>query len=737
MHSGSALLLLLFLLFPIQTPRDSFQLHYEKAEALRRSGDLSAAEAEYKAILGEAYFKLGRVSAAQPNYPESVRALEAAAAYRPDSTEVLIELAIAYFHVEQYDKALDPLIKAVSKDPDSTGAHHMLGKTYFMLGSFEKATVELQTALNKTPNDYDIEYTLGLAYLKRREFAEATRIYEKMIGQLGNRPQLHVLIGRAYRETGFLPEAIDEFKKAVALDPTFPRVHFYLGLTYLLKDGADRLGEAEREFKIELTEHPDEFFANYYLGIAATVQRNWQVGVQYLQKASQLQPDNPDPYFFLGQAFGGLEKHDLAIEALKKTIALNPNLKHNDYQVTNAHYRLGQSLMKVGLTQEGEKELKIAADLKAAAFKRDEAKIQAFTSTEENKLSELVAPEGVMADAPERDATTRAALQKEADFYEKVIAAAHNNIGSLRAERQDFRAAAEQFRLASKWDPRLEGVNFNLGLACYKAELYREALLPLENELKIHPENIATKQLLGLSYFMTNDYPKASALLTEVVAAKPNEATLYYPLALSLINEKKTNEANHFIEQMVALGSNSPQVHILFGRAAYDEGDSTKALEELRAAILLDHKVLLAHFYSGVVYLKLGKFDEAEKEFEAELALNPNDLQAKYDLGYVLLAGQETERGIKLMRDVSLLKPEFADARYELGKALLQKGDIDGAIESLQVAAKLDPGKAHIHYQLGRAYLAAGRKADGESQIEISKQLKEKERAQTNPQAPK
>jgi Flp pilus assembly protein TadD len=68
-----------------------------------------------------------------------------------------------------------------------------------------------------------------------------------------------------------------------------------------------------------------------------------------------------------------------------------------------------------------------------------------------------------------------------------------------------------------------------------------------------------------------------------------------------------------------------------------------------------------------------------------------------------------------------------------LGKALLQKGDIDKAIVSLEKAAQLDPAKAHIHYQLGRAYLAAGRKSEGDGQIEISKQLKEKERSQTSP----
>ncbi|MEK6282378.1 MAG: tetratricopeptide repeat protein [Acidobacteriota bacterium] len=731
MFSGPALFLLLFSLLPVQTSRDSIQLHYEKAEALRRSGNLSGAEFEFTAMLGEAYHRLGRVRLAQANYAAAVNALETAAAYRPDSDAVLIDLGVAYFHAAQYDKALNPLSKAASRSPNNPGAYHMLGKSHFMLGNFEKATAELEHALKLSPNDYDVAYTLGLAHLKQQKIQLAKDIYDRMIQRLGNRAQLRVLIGRAYRETGFLSEAIDEFQKALALDSHFPRVHYYLGLTYLLKGGVDKLGQAQEHFRIELANHPDEFFAHYYLGIAATVERNWTGALGYLQKASQLQSNNPDPYFFMGQAFQGLNRNAEAVEAFKKTIALDPGVKHNDYQVTNAHYRLGQVLMKMGFTAEGEQELKIAADLKTAAFKRDEVRVEAFTATEENKLSELV--EGMKADAPAQDAATRAMLQNDGNFYAKVVAAAHNNVGLLRAERQDFRAAAEQFRLAGKWDPQLEGLNFNLGLASYKAEQYADALSPLANELKAHPGNIAAKQLLGLSYFMTDNYPQASALLTEVVALKPNEAALYYPLALSLINQNKKEEANHFIQQMVALGSNSPQLHILLGRAAYDQGDSAKALEELQLAVSLDNKVLLAHLYSGVVYLKLGKFEEAGKEFAAELALNPNDLQAKYNLAYVLLAGQETERGIKLMREVILQKPQLADARYELGKALLKRGDQKEAIETLEVASKLAPGKAHIHYQLGRAYLAAGRKSEGDGHIEISKQLKEKERTQTDP----
>src|SRR6266404_2490653 len=354
MSFGAVLFLALSVLLPIQTPRDSFQLHYEKAEALRRKGDLSAAEAEYVAILSETYYTLGRILSAQTSYPESVAALEAAVTYRPDSNEVLIDLAIGYFHVNKYDKALAALNKVISRNPRSPGALHMLGKTYFMLGDFERATNELKAALNASPKDYDVEYTLSLAYLKRREIDSARRIYDQMIEQLGEKPQLRALIGRAYRETGFLSEAIEEFKKAIALDPHFPRAHFYLGLTYLLKDGASRLPDAEQEFKIELDSHPDEFFANYYLGIVYLMDRKWDAAISLLKKAVVIQPAIPDPYFHLAQAYQATERYAEAIEALRKSIALSPSLSHNDYQVATAHYRLGQSLLKAGQNEAGQ-----------------------------------------------------------------------------------------------------------------------------------------------------------------------------------------------------------------------------------------------------------------------------------------------------------------------------------------------------------------------------------------------
>lgn len=739
MSLRSSLLPLLVLLSLVQPPQqETIRQHYEAAEAQRRAGNLAGAETEYTAILAEGYSQLGKIYAAEKDYRLAIQTLETATRYAPRDESVLVELAIAYFETDQYQKAFAPLSKALALNSQSTAAHHMLGKTHFMLGEFRESTSELETALKLSPNDYDIAYTLGLAYLKQHELAPAKQIYDRMLAQLGDRPQLHIVFGRAYRETGFLAEALDEFKRAVALDPHFPRAHYYLGLTYLLKDGAVRLDDAAAEFKIELNSNPNEFFANYYLGVVYVIQRKWDLAIGLLQKASQIEPNNPDPYFHLGQAYQSVEKHEQAIEVLRKSIALNPELSHNDYQVTTAHYRLGQSLLKAGHKDEGEKELQLAADLKSKSLARDKEKAEAYLTSanlheQNSKFPELVSKEGLIAETDAPDAKTMKDLKTGASYYEQVIASAHNSIGLLRADQQDFRGAKEQFARAAMWNPQLEGIDFNLGLAAYKAELYKDAIAPLERELAAHHTNQQARQLLGLSYFMTDNYPKASQLLTEVVALKPNNVGLYYTLILSLIKQGKSEQASRAMQQMILMNGNAPQLHIVLGQAYYEQGATQKALDELKAALALDSKTLLAHFYSGLIYLKDGKFADAAREFEAELALNPTDLQAKYHLGFVLLAAQQQERGISVLREVVGLKPDFADARYELGKALLQQGNTKEAVENLEAAVRLAPDKSYIHYQLGRAYMAAGRTSEGESHLEIYRQLKDKERGQTTP----
>src|SRR5947207_1987161 len=96
---------LLFFLLPLQSFQDSIRQHYEAAEAYRRAGNVNAAEAEYSSILGESYGKLGKIHLAQKDYPKAITTLEAAISAAPNSENTLVDLAIAYFDTNQFEKA--------------------------------------------------------------------------------------------------------------------------------------------------------------------------------------------------------------------------------------------------------------------------------------------------------------------------------------------------------------------------------------------------------------------------------------------------------------------------------------------------------------------------------------------------------------------------------------------------------------------------------------------------------
>jgi tetratricopeptide (TPR) repeat protein len=742
MPLSSIVLSLLLLPLPFNSPQDAtLAQRYEAAQELARAGRLSEAETELKTILAEEYGRLTKIHAALANRERALEAAEAAANYRSKDNQLLIELAMSYLEAAQFDKALDPLLRAARLQPNNADVQRALGKTYFALGDYEKSARALEEAVRLAPNDFNSSYTLAIAYLQQRQFPSAKRVFDRMITQFGEKPQIYVAIGRAFREAGRLPEAVEAFKKAVALDSKFPGAHYNLGLAYLLNEGAAAVANAEEEFKIELVANPGDFFSNYYLGITCIFQRKWAPAIDFLRTASRIQPNNPDPYFQLGQAYQETKEHQQAIEVLKKAIDLNPNLAHNKFQVTTAHYRLAQSLLQTGQTEAGRKELQVASDLKARAFETaqslssGQATMGASRVPDENdQTSRTSSLPAATATRDSLDPKTRSVLEANETQLTKIISALHNTLGLVQAGQQNFAGAASEFRLAKTLNPQQAGLDYNLGLAYFRAQSYREALAPLESETKSNPTNVQARWLLGLSYFNTRDYSKAAELLQDVPSSGSTNVELCYALASSLIRQGKIALAEQAIERMSMLSDAAPRLHLLRGQLHYANGNTENAKEELTTALALDGQAREAHYFLGLVYSQKQMFADAAKEFEAELSGNPNNVEAQFRLAQNLLARGTMVRGIQMLQDVIKIEPNFSQARYELGKALLQQADVAGAVSNLEIAVKLEPENALFHYELGHAYIAAGRREEAKRANDTFNRLKKQTKPDQVPQ---
>jgi tetratricopeptide (TPR) repeat protein len=717
-------------------PPDPLNQHYSAAQTFQLGGDLDHAEAEYHQVLALALQRMGDLLAAEKdNSEDAVHALQDAVAADPAYADAHIDLAMVYFRAGHLDKASTEVAEVVKADPHNGRALQLLGNVEFAQNNFAAAADHLRTALGLQA-DFGTAYSLALAYLSQHKLAETKLLFDELLNDMGSTPELHVLIGRAYRETGYLDEAIREFKKAIELDPHYPRVHYYLALAYLAQGEKERFPTALPLFEQELAINPKEFFSTFFLGVIHLEDRDFPAAEDYLKKAVQLQPENPDPLLYLGQEYVETNHPELAIATLKKSIDLTTDPSHNHYQVSKAHTMIGQILVKMGKQDEAEAELKRSQELRAQAFQSDKERQDAQETGQHELLSELQSGQEKPAFLENRPPLNPAEKKKAGELraaLAEILGNAYNNLGVIQARHEQYGPAADYFKKAAQWKPDLPGLDRNWGLAGFRAQRFEEAIGPLDRQVAHQPSDSKSRDALGISDFMTEKFAKTVEVFQPELAALPDDPGVLYALGVSLVHTGDSATASRVFQRMIEKNPDVAEIHVLLGRADADQNQYTSAVAEFSRALVLDPRIEGANFGLGIISLHQGKVDDAVQEFRAELDAHPADPKAKYHLAYGLLMQQHKDQAFTLLSEVVRDKPDYADAQYQLGKMLLERGDVKAAIERLEIAVHLDPTKDYSYFQLSAAYRRDGRVADAQHALQDYQKLKEKERGTEHP----
>jgi tetratricopeptide (TPR) repeat protein len=715
---------------------DPLDQHYSAAQTFQLGGDYDRAETEYHQVLALALQRMGDLLAVQnDDSKETVRLLEEAVAAQPAYEDARLDLAMVYYRAGRLDRASDQAAQVVKDDPRNVRGLQLLGNIEFAQGNFAEASEHLRTALG-LQGDFETAYSLALSYLSQHKLAETKLLFDELLNDMGSTPELHVLLGRAYRETGYLEHAIREFKKTIELDPHYPRVHYYLALAYLAQGEKESFPTALPLFEQELAINPKEFFSTFFLGVIYLENRDFAAAEQYLKKAAQLQPENPDPLLYLGQAYYEADHAELAIEALKKSIHLTTEPSRNHYQVSKAHSMIGQILVKTGKQDEGEAELKHAQEMRVLAFQSDKEGQEAREMGQHELLPDL--PSGqekpaFLENRPPLDAAEKKKAEELRKTLAEILANAYNNLGVIRARREQFAPAADYFQKASQWKPGLVGLDRNWGLASFRAQRFEEAIGPLGRQLARQPDDAKTRDALGLSYFMAGQFAQALQVLQPALTNLPDDPGILYALGVSLVRTGDSVKASSVFRRMLEKNPDVAEIHVLLGQADADQNQYTSSMEEFSRALELDAKIEGAHFGRALILLHEGKVDDSAREFHAELEAHPGDAKAKYHLAYVLLMQQQKDQAFVLLSEVVRDKPDYADAQYQLGKILLEQGDVKAAIERLETAVRLDPTKDYSYFQLSVAYRRDGRLEDAQRVLQDYQRLKAKARGTDRP----
>ncbi len=517
-RNNSRLLLCFIALFSIICPRvfsqvlssESPQQYYNAAQSAQSSGNMDLADREYKLFLVQSLYQLASDTIKIGDNQKAADLLDEALTLEPNNIQLLDEDAEASRQSGNLKKAESFALQATNLSPQSAPAHLALGRILLETNQGIQAKTELEAAVAIDPN-YSDGLALAKAYLQIKEQKSADQIFSEMLKAYGNKANLHMDFGLAYVEAGYTELAISEFKQAILDNNRLPGAHYSLGACYIQLMGEIDYPKAEKEFHLELKVSPNDFLSYLELGNIDLIQHRYTEAESNLKHAAMLNPLNPDVFLSLGQMYSDTKKPLEAEKALRTCIHLTSDISRNHYQVQRAHYLLGRILLEAGNLNEAKKEMQISAQL------LKESSLQKQGKSEDSASGMTVNPVHALSDKAEGENSNTA--MQVAEFEKRIspaIADSYNNLGVISARSGNYKEALTYFENAKKWNPSLEGLDYNMGKAAFAAKECTQAISSLQHFLKTHRDSLGARSMLSVCQYQQKNYKGVVEILRPV-----------------------------------------------------------------------------------------------------------------------------------------------------------------------------------------------------------------------------
>jgi tetratricopeptide (TPR) repeat protein len=273
------------------------------------------------------------------------------------SIEVAHLLGVAYYHADDYARAIEELVPVIRKLPPGAMERRepvqVLGLCQFLTGHFGEAIPLLEETRQWASSNAELGYVLGQAYVQTRQPDRARAVFAATFGVPPESAAAHLLAAQMMTRLGFEPLAEIELKRAIDIDPALPMAHSLLGQIAIFHG---RLDEGIELTEREIALNPANAMALYQLGDARVRQAKWDEGIQALQKSIWLNPYYSAPYIVLGRAYMKKGQPATAEGMLTRAIEYDPNNR-------SAHYLLGQLYQQIGRVEDAKRELSMAERL--------------------------------------------------------------------------------------------------------------------------------------------------------------------------------------------------------------------------------------------------------------------------------------------------------------------------------------------------------------------------------------
>jgi tetratricopeptide (TPR) repeat protein len=265
-----------------------------------------------------------------------------------DTLDELRQQAFALLQAGKWTEATEIFAKILQSEPREPLTLYGNALALFNLQNVDEANTNLKTAIavlekSQTNNALLADSLVLSAVISavKKDNADAVTKLQKALKIIPNHFDANFSLGRAYFGNNDLTNALISFRRAVEIQPQNIRANFFLATT---AERAGNYDEALKTYQEILRLYPNSFDGNLGLGVLLikTEGNKSENGLKALQKAVEINPNQYEVRVALGKVLIGISRYSEAIENLQKAGELEPDNPESYYQLAIAYRKNGQ-----------------------------------------------------------------------------------------------------------------------------------------------------------------------------------------------------------------------------------------------------------------------------------------------------------------------------------------------------------------------------------------------------------
>jgi len=270
------------------------------------------------------------------------------------------------FRQASLETAVQQLEAAIELAPDRAEPHRILGLVYAADEQYDRGIAELRKAVSLGPDDERARLALADTLVRAEQYPAAEQALRETIARLPRSGRAHYTLARLYQRQGKDMEAVQEFTTAVTFGPLLGLNGIYqaMGAISAARQNFDAAIDAYTK-RVEL--HPNDADAHQDLGETNARLGRIDEALAEFAVALTINPEKTETHASVAQVYLGQSQYVESAEAARRALDLDPSHRQ-------ARYVLATSLIRLGRTDEGQRELNEFQRLQAldaAAHARD------------------------------------------------------------------------------------------------------------------------------------------------------------------------------------------------------------------------------------------------------------------------------------------------------------------------------------------------------------------------------